>query len=97
MGIAFHKKPYLIQYQVSKKLDVQDFLWPETLYLTYEIFLGDVHVILTSLTSLNERKKTHKKPTNKQNKKTHHSQKELQAIISTMFNCCLSNISATVE
>lgn len=85
MGIPFHKKPYLSQYEVDKKLDIQDFLWPETVYLTYEI----IHVILTSL---NKRgKKTPKKFCQK------YYQKELQAIISTMFNCSPSNISATVE
>lgn len=62
MGIGFHKKPCLIQYQVDKKVDVQDFLWPEKMYLTYEIFLGDALVILMSLSSLNEREKTTKKP-----------------------------------
>lgn len=92
MGISFQKKPCLSQYQVAKKLDVPGFPLARNNVIDIRDLPRDVPVILTSLTSLNERKKN----TNKKYAKKH-SQKKLQATISTMFNCCPSNISATVE
>lgn len=65
MDIPFQKKPCLSQYQLAKNLDVQRF--PLARNHVFEIWdlPRDARVILTSLTSLNERKKPPTKNTPK--------------------------------